>query len=131
MSGGETGNSSPFAFGRSSVGRRSGSPPPQDRRLSGVACGCLRLERVDESPKRHPALYFVLPRELGHVEHVSQRLLTGRSQHESDVCARVGQKGRRGSATGLCSVAGGAWQKLQCPRTGVSRGGSESWMRNG
>ena len=54
--------------------------------------GRLRVLRrhaqiVDEAPERQTTAGFVLPGELGDMEHVGQRLLAGAAQHETDVAA--------------------------------------------
>ena len=43
---------------------------------------------LDEAAERHAAVQLVLPRQLGDVQHVGERLLAGRPQHEADVRAR-------------------------------------------
>ena len=62
------------------------APLFENRRLGRLAAVCLIAELLDEAAERHAAVHFVLSRQLGDVEHVSQRLLPRRSEHERDVC---------------------------------------------
>ena len=61
----------------------------EDRRFRSLRGGGARLQRVHEPAERHAAFHLVLPRQLRDVQHVGERLLAARTQHEPDVRPRV------------------------------------------
>jgi hypothetical protein len=63
---------------------------PSSRIGASAACPPSPLRAaLDEAAERHAAFELVLPRELGDVKHVGQRLLAAWAKHEADVRARV------------------------------------------
>ena len=82
-----TGNSSPLAL--CTVIRRTPSLPSSRMGASAACAGGLRLQRLDEPAERHASVELVLARQLGDVQHVGERLLAGRPQHEADVRPRL------------------------------------------
>src|SRR5690242_21526512 len=52
------------------------------RSLGGLSPLRLIAKLLDEPAERHAAVDFVLPRELGDVQHVGERLLPRRAEHE-------------------------------------------------
>ena len=60
----------------------------ENRRFGRLPAVRLLAQLLDEPAERNAAVRLVLPRELGDVQHVGERLLAGVSQHEADVRAR-------------------------------------------
>ena len=73
--------------------RRTPSLPSSRIGASAASVDCgRRAQLVDEPAERNPAAGLVLPRELGDVQHVGERLFAGRPQDEADVRARLAQQ---------------------------------------
>ena len=94
-----TGNSRPLAL--CTVISRTPSLPSSRIGASGASARrrCL-AQLLDEAAERHAAVRLVLARELGDVQHVGERLLAGRAQHEADVRAGRVEQPLIVSATG-------------------------------
>ena len=57
----------------------------EDRSLGSLSNRGLLLQRLNESAKRHAAVHLVLPRQLSHVQHIGERLVTRGSENEAHV----------------------------------------------
>ncbi len=60
----------------------------EDRRFGRLRRLRRDAQLVDEAAERDAAAHLVLPRELGDVQHVGERLLAAGPQREADVRAR-------------------------------------------
>ena len=88
-----TGNSSPLAL--CTVISRTPSLPSSRIGASARLARRRGAQLVDEAAERDAAARLVLPRQLGDVQHVGERLLAGRPQDEADVRARLGRAAGR------------------------------------
>ena len=67
----------------------------ENRRLGGRGLGSL-LQFFDEPSERNTSCRLVLPRELGHVQDIRQRLLPARSQNKAHVRTGLGNQAAQG-----------------------------------
>ena len=72
-----TGNSSPLALW--TVISRTPSLPSSRIGASAASLSAAVAQFVDEAAERNAAARFVLPRQLGDVQHVGQHLFAGRA----------------------------------------------------
>ena len=121
-----TGNSSPLAL--CTVISRTPSLPSSRIGASAASVAAAVAQFVDEAAERDAAARLVLPRELGDVQHVGERLLAGRPQDEPDVRARLGEQ--PADRVGHRPVVAAAVQLLQQPqRLGDRQRGAPSARR--
>ncbi len=64
----------------------------EDRRFGRLRGVRRDAQLLDEAAERDPAAHLVLPRELGDVQHVGERLLAAGPEREADVRARGGEQ---------------------------------------
>ena len=77
----------------------------EDRRLGRLRAIDRLAQFFDESTEGDAAVSFILARQLGKVQHVRQRLLARRTQHQADVRAGDSQQVRDGIGDGTLVAA--------------------------